>query len=171
MSVSFTASEEWQQPCLRALPELQLQRRHRAATVRSEGGHQPAVQPAPACPAHRRPLSPVPITPRERAEPAGVIAPGRRDHPWLPVQPRPAQPGAAVPDVSPQRARSAAASSAPASTSGLSCRDSKQKAFPQLICRSRAYCQLTDCACGEEGRVRANSGLCCLISHSDSSVK
>lgn len=51
MNVSFKVSEEWLASVPGgALPELQLQQRHRAVTVCGESGHQPAVQPRSTLP-------------------------------------------------------------------------------------------------------------------------
>ena len=155
-----------------ALPELQLQQRHRAVTVRGEGGHQPAVQPRSTLspgtegPCPRSPSSPergqsLPELSRGDAETTHGCQPGPSAVPAA---------AAAVPDVNLRGARSAAVSSPPAGSLGLSCREFKQKVYLHLIFRNYTYFQITDCACREQGRAQTNSDLCCVVSHSNSSV-
>lgn len=124
MNVSFTASEEWLAPVpgRGALPELQLQQRHRAVTVRGEGGHQPVVQPrSTLLPGTESPCPRSPSSP-ERGQSLPELSRGdaRMTHGCQP-SPSVVPAAAAVPDMNLRGARSAAVSSPPASSLGLSC--------------------------------------------------
>lgn len=137
-------------------------------TVLSDGGHQPAVRPRSTLPPRTEsPCPPSPSSP-ERGQSLPALSRGDAGtDPWLSA---PSQHGARCRGRR-EPAGSCASSPqlSPTSSSGLSLGEFKQKVYLHLTFRNSKL--QTACAESEGGRAWTNSGLCCLIGHSSSSVK